>query len=69
MSLGYLCVMWDVIIWKAANRSVPYCNWQIEWEFQYQNIQKVSSLEWNVSYFMLTQMTFHLVIWSINDVA
>ena len=47
----------QVTILKAANRSVPFCNWRIEWELIVQNVKQVSSLEWNVSYFTSTQIT------------
>ena len=40
----------QVTIFKGANRSMPFSNWEIERELKVQNVQKVESLEWNVSY-------------------
>ena len=52
-------------MYKGANGSVPFTNWRIERELKVQNVKEIiRSLEWNVSYSNLTELTFHLVIFS-----
>ena len=55
---GYGSYDGQVTILKAANGSVSFFDWRFEGEYKCQNIKFISSLEWNVSYLNLTQLTF-----------
>ena len=45
------CGSEQVIIFKAANKSVPFSDWRIEQELKGRKSGWIKALEWNVSYF------------------